>query len=90
MQEPLPPHRIFYKRQLTVSRRITTRANQCYEEIPAIVLSGKWLQEAGFESGQYIDVRPESGRLVITASGQPSAAESAAQNTFLLSDLTGD
>lgn len=37
-----------------------------YKETPAIVLKGNWLQELGFEIGDFISVSCENGKLIIT------------------------
>ncbi len=34
--------------------------------VPEILLKGKWLEEAGFKSGQNVEVRQEKNKLVIT------------------------
>lgn len=34
-------------------------------DVPSIKLSGKWLQESGFEYGQQVSVSVSKGRLVI-------------------------
>lgn len=33
---------------------------------PALLLTGKWLQNCGFEIGQLVDVSYEMGKLIIT------------------------
>lgn len=38
-----------------------------YQEVPAIVLKGKWLKYAGFEVGTDLLVECEEGRLTINA-----------------------
>lgn len=37
-----------------------------YSEVPAILLSGKWLEAAGFSIADRIKVSVENGKLVIT------------------------
>ncbi len=37
-----------------------------YKSTPAIMLKGQWLQELGFEIGNYISVSCEDSKLVIT------------------------
>ena len=37
-----------------------------YQATPTIMLKGKWLEELGFEIGDYITVSCEDGRLIIT------------------------
>lgn len=44
-----------------------------YKETPAIVLKGKWLQELGFEIGDFISVSCENGKLIITPDAERAA-----------------
>lgn len=37
-----------------------------YQQIPTIMLKGKWLEELGFAIGGYVSVSCEDGKLVIT------------------------
>lgn len=39
-----------------------------YQDIPTIMLKGKWLEEAGFDIGQPISVKVEKQMLTITIS----------------------
>ena len=48
------------------SIKIHSQSGYNYSQIPAIMLSGKWLRTLGFEIGDYISVSCENGRLVIT------------------------
>jgi hypothetical protein len=50
-------------RRLTISRYYTEALRK---ERPYLRLKGKWLAQAGFESGTYVRVEVEQGRLVIT------------------------
>ncbi|MFS2224792.1 SymE family type I addiction module toxin [Pantoea sp. B65] len=36
---------------------------------PAVNLSGKWLREAGFETGSTVNVRVEAGCLILSTGG---------------------
>ena len=38
--------------------------------VPCLRLAGKWLEQAGFRSGQAVSVLVENGRLVITSKGK--------------------
>lgn len=38
-----------------------------YEQIPSLTMKGKWLAEAGFDTGTVFDVRVMKGCLVLTA-----------------------
>ena len=53
--------KVGYKHQLR-RRRYKTR----YITIPCLLLSGKWLQQQGFERGDHVQVACTAGRLVIT------------------------
>jgi len=37
-----------------------------YQDVPTIVLKGKWLEAAGFDIGDRVVLECENGRLVIT------------------------
>ena len=37
---------------------------------PSLTLSGKWLREAGFETGQQVSVKVMDGRIVLMAYGE--------------------
>lgn len=43
--------------------------------VPAIILQGKWLEEYGFQTGTYISVECENGKLTITPR-EPNPEES--------------
>lgn len=43
-----------------------------YKSTPAIMLKGQWLNELGFEIGDYISVSCENGKLVITPDAKRS------------------
>lgn len=45
---------------------IPARRNKPCRIFPALRLQGKWLQDAGFEPGQQVNVVVEQGRLVIS------------------------
>jgi hypothetical protein len=36
-----------------------------YENVPAIILKGKWLSSAGFQIGSNVDILVEEGKLLI-------------------------
>jgi antitoxin component of MazEF toxin-antitoxin module len=48
------------------SVKVYRQCGSNYETVPAIVLKGKWLTELGFDIGDYISVKCEGGKLVIT------------------------
>ncbi|MDX5631148.1 MULTISPECIES: SymE family type I addiction module toxin [unclassified Brenneria] len=48
-------------------QRVGYRPNRCDTSTPAINISGKWLQEAGFSTWQALKLRVMPGCIVITA-----------------------
>ena len=44
-----------------------------YQATPTIMLKGKWLEELGFEIGDYIIVSCEDGRIIITPDTERAA-----------------
>lgn len=38
-----------------------------YQDVPAIILKGKWLEAAGFDIGSYLEIECENGKLIINA-----------------------
>lgn len=50
----------------TRNMKVIRQSGHEYKEIPTIILKGLWLQELGFSIGDHVQVRCESGQLVIT------------------------
>ena len=50
-----------------------------YQATPTIMLKGKWLEELGFEIGDYITVSCEDGRIIITPDTERAALAKAEQ-----------
>jgi len=50
-----------------------------YHATPTIMLKGKWLEELGFEIGDYITVSCEDGKLIITPDAERAALAKAEQ-----------
>lgn len=48
------------------SMKVYGQSGYRYQEMPTIILKGKWLEELGFAVGDYITVNCEDGKLVIT------------------------
>ncbi|EAA4686217.1 endoribonuclease SymE [Salmonella enterica subsp. enterica serovar Hull] len=46
-----------------------------YTHVPAIIMKGQWLEDAGFTTGTQVDVRVMNGCIVLTAQ-QPQPEES--------------
>jgi toxic protein SymE len=63
---PQPPANNAMKRKLTISSKYFPRIKKGFAIFPAIRLSGKWLEQAGFEGGQLIEVACEKNKLIIT------------------------
>lgn len=45
-----------------------------YTPVPAILLKGKWLEEAGFKSGEYVEVVVEGDKITLTKTTPPEAS----------------
>ena len=43
-----------------------------YTDVPAILLSGKWLESAGFSIADHVSVTVDNGKLVIMKQEDPS------------------
>lgn len=65
------------KNQKNRSMKVHAQSGYNYKETPTIILKGMWLQEMGFEIGDYITVSCENGRLVITPDAEKAALEKA-------------
>lgn len=37
-----------------------------YTQVPTILLKGKWLEEAGFQCGEYVEVKVEGDKISLT------------------------
>lgn len=48
------------------SIKVLSQSGYRYRETPAIILKGQWLNDWGFEIGDYVCVSCENGRLIIT------------------------
>ena len=54
------------KNQKNRSMKVHSQSGRNYKATPTIILKGQWLQEMGFEIGDYISVSCENGKLIIT------------------------
>ena len=54
------------KNQKNRSMRVHAQSGYNYKATPTIILKGQWLQEMGFEIGDYISISCEDGKLIIT------------------------
>lgn len=59
------------------SIKVVCKSGYQYKSTPAIVLKGQWLKELGFEIGDYVSIRCENGKLVITSDAERTAMEEA-------------
>ncbi len=37
-----------------------------YKEVPWLTISGVWLEQAGFNAGQHVEIKIENNQLIIT------------------------
>ena len=51
------------KNQKNRSMKVHAQSGYNYKATPTIILKGQWLQEMGFEIGDYISVSCEDGKL---------------------------
>jgi len=58
------------KRQLKIHRKYISRSYQRYVVFPEIRLSGKWLQELGFNHGKFVTVNHEQNKIIITINSE--------------------
>lgn len=65
------------KNQKSRSIKVHAQSGYNYKATPAIILKGQWLQELGFEIGDYIKVSCEDGKLIITPDTEMAAMKQA-------------
>ena len=61
------------KNQKIRSMKVHEQSGYNYKATPTIILKGQWLQEMGFEIGDYISVSCEDGKLIITPDTEKAA-----------------
>ena len=44
-----------------------------YTQVPTILLKGKWLEEAGFKPGEYVEVVVEGDKITLSKTTPPEA-----------------
>ena len=71
------------KNQKNRSMKVHSQSGRNYKATPTIILKGQWLQEMGFEIGDYISVNCENGKLIITPDMEKAAMENRAERTIL-------
>ena len=57
--------------------KVYSQSGYKYQEVPSIILRGKWLGLAGFRIGDYISVSCEDGKIVITPDTERAALKEA-------------
>lgn len=65
------------KNQKNRSMKVHSQSGRNYKATPTIILKGQWLQEMGFEIGDYISVSCENGKLIITPDAEKAVMEQA-------------
>ena len=65
------------KNQKNRSMKVHSQSCRNYKATPTIILKGQWLQEMGFEIGDYISVSCENGKLIITPDAEKAVMEQA-------------
>lgn len=65
------------KNQKNRSMKVHSQSGRNYKATPTIILKGQWLQEMGFEIGDYISVSCENGKLIITPDVEKATMEKA-------------
>ena len=63
------------KNQKIRSMKVHEQSGYNYKATPTIILKGQWLQEMGFEIGDYISVSCENGKLIITPDVEKATME---------------
>ena len=56
------------------------------KKVPMLRVSGLWLEELGFQSGDYVRIRCEDGQLIITRN-EEKALEKAAEEAFMAAEM---
>ena len=52
---------------------LTLITDNNYNQVPVILLKGKWLEEAGFKCGKYVEVEFEGDKISLTKTTPPEA-----------------
>jgi toxic protein SymE len=63
---------IILKRKLKIYEQSMGGGN--YTQVPTILLKGKWLAEAGFKSGEYVEVEVECEKITLSKTTPPERA----------------
>ena len=57
------------KRKLKIYSQSMSSYSSTY--VPTILLKGKWLEEAGFKAGEYVEVITDSDKITLTKTAAP-------------------
>ena len=52
-------------------KELTLITDNNYNQVPVILLKGKWLEEAGFKCGEYVEVEVEGDKISLTKTTPP-------------------
>ncbi len=66
--------------------KVVGQSGYNYKETPTITLKGKWLEEIGFQIGNYVQVSCEDGKLMITLDSTRMEME-ASREAFMDAEL---
>ena len=48
-----------------------------YQQVPTVMLKGKWLEQLGFAIGDFVSVSCENGKIIITPDAEKAAMKDA-------------
>ena len=71
----------------TRSVKIYGMSGYKYQATPTIMLKGKWLEELGFEIGEYVSVKCENGKIVIEPDTKRAELKKAEQEFMEMANL---
>ena len=57
-----------------------------YQQVPTVMLKGKWLEQLNFHIGDYVSVRCEDGKIIITPDAEKAAMKEA-ETAFMEREL---
>ena len=57
-----------------------------YQQVPTVMLKGKWLEQLNFHIGDYVSVTCENGKIIITPDAEKASMKEA-EATFMEREL---
>ena len=57
-----------------------------YQQVPTVMLKGKWLEQLGFAIGDFVSVSCENGKIIITPDVEKAAMKDA-ESAFMEKEL---